>query len=538
MTDVTPSRTPGALPRAAVAVAVALALLVAGCTSDDDGGRTAPGADATDAPTPSEGGARPVAEVLPALGRLRVARGPAGPAVVDAEDREVLLRGANLNSLGDYHQDAPALVPTRPPTDEDWDQMAANGFSVVRLLVSWSALEPQRGQYDLAYIQRIQEAVAAAAERRIYTVIDMHQDAWSRFVASPPGVTCPPGTEPAIGWDGAPLWATLFDDADTCRPVGYREGSPAVQASFRSFYENRDGIRDAFAATWKVLASTFAGDPAVAGFDLLNEPNVVADAATSERQYTDLVNAVVGQVRAGEAEGGGFPHIIFLEPMVLYPLPGTLPTAGSPPDDQVVFAPHSYAEVIGPEILTVEQTFEVAAATAEERDWPLWIGEHGVFATDEDALDVLRRFALAQDDHLAGGAQWQWRQWCGDPHAIGLPGRIPDGLQVQLNDVSCPDDVDAGPNLELLRVAGRAYPRLAPGRLSELTSDPTTGVMRVEGRIVDDLAGGGDLVVWVPGERRPSTTGEGIAEPELAQVPGGWIVSAPVDDTPYRLEVR
>ncbi|MCL4697228.1 MAG: hypothetical protein KJ023_09295, partial [Burkholderiaceae bacterium] len=40
----------------------------------------------------------------------------------------------------------PEHPPTHPPTDADWDGMAANGFNVVRLIVSWSALEPERGQ--------------------------------------------------------------------------------------------------------------------------------------------------------------------------------------------------------------------------------------------------------------------------------------------------------------------------------------------------------------------------------------------------------
>ena len=524
------------LRRPLAVVVAACALVAASCTGDDGGGGdSAP--PPTEATTTTAAGPRPVAEVLDELGPLRVSRDGGAPTIVDAADREVVLRGANLNGLGDYHQGNPDLVPTRPPTDEDWDQMAAEGFSVVRLIVSWSALEPERGQYDLAYIQRIQQAVAAAAARRIYTVIDMHQDAWGRFIASPPGVVCPPDTEPAIGWDGAPQWATLFDDADTCRPVGQREGSPAVKAAFTSFYENRDGIRDAFAATWKVLASAFADEPAVAGFDLLNEPNVVADAATSKRQYTELVTSVLAQVRAGEAEAGGFPHMVFLEPMVLFPLPGTMPTEGAVTDDQIVFAPHSYAEVIGPRLLTVEQTFDIAADTAEARGWPLWIGEHGVFATDEAALDVLARFAEAQDEHRAGGAQWQWRQWCGDPHSVGLAGRRPDEDQVQLNDVTCPEDVDAGPNEELLRVAGRAHPRAVPGRLSDLVSDPEAGTLRVEGRIVDDLTAGGDLVLWIPGPDRPRVTGDGIAEVGLAQVPGGWYATMAVDDTPYQVEV-
>lgn len=530
--------------RRLLALLLAVTLLVGTAACSDDGGDadgpedgSTTTAEAGDDGGAGEDGVRPPSGALPELTPVRVARVGGRAVFVDGSGREVLLRGANLNSLGDYYQADPEHPPTRPPTDADWDAMAANGFNVVRLIVSWSALEPERGQLDAGYVERIRQAIDAAAARRIYTVVDMHQDAWGKFIATPPDVTCPEGTEPAIGWDGAPEWATFTDDASTCRPPGYREGAPAVQAAFRAFYENRDGIRDAFAATWRRLVAALGDSPAIAGYDLLNEPNLVLDAAASEARYTELLRSVIGEVRAGEAEAGVERRVVFVEPIVGHPLPGTMPARDLALDDQLAFAPHNYAEVITA-ILSVEQTFDAQVAAAEERDWPLWVGEHGVFATDEETLDVLRRFAAAQDAALAGGAQWQWRQWCGDPHAVGVPGRAVTEVQVQLNDVSCPGDVDAGPNVELLRVAGRAYPRAAPGRLTDLRSDPVAREVTVRGVIEDDLASGGDLVVWVPGEERPRVDGTGLGEPRLTAVTGGWYVTVEVVDSPYTLEAR
>ncbi len=529
-----PPAPPASVRRRALAVVAALVVLLAACSDDDSRADEEPAAETTteaDEPVVLASGA------LPELTRIRVASLGGRPAFVDGEGREVLLRGANHNGLGDYHQADPDHPPTRPPTDDDWDDMAANGFDVVRLIVSWSALEPERGQLDAAYVDQIRQAIDSAAARRIYTVVDVHQDAWGKYIASPPDVTCPEGLEPAIGWDGAPEWATLTDDAETCRAPGLRESSAAVQAAFRSFYENREGIRDAFAATWGRLVAALGDSPAIAGYDLLNEPNLVLDAAASEERYTELLRSVIAEVRAGEVEAGADPRVIFLEPIVLYPLPGSMPADPLVLDDQIAFAPHNYAEVIS-DILTVEQTMDASAATARERGWPLWIGEHGIFAVDEDTLEVGRRFAAAQDAALAGGAQWQWRQWCGDPHAIGVPGREVTETQIQLNDVACPDDVDAGPNVDLLRIAGRAYPRAAPGRLTRLRSDPVTGAATVQGVIEDDLAGVGDLVVWVPGAERPEVVGDGLDDPVVTQVRGGWYVTAPVVGSPYSLEVR
>ena len=65
------------------------------------------------------------------------------------------------------------------------------GFDVVRLLVSWSKLEPKPGHYNHRYLREIHRAVDAAKARGIYSVIDMHQDAWGKYIASPKGVECP-----------------------------------------------------------------------------------------------------------------------------------------------------------------------------------------------------------------------------------------------------------------------------------------------------------------------------------------------------------
>ena len=48
--------------------------------------------------------------------------------IVDAQGRDVLLRGANVNSLGEYWQGVPSIPATIPLTAADWDSMAAHGF--------------------------------------------------------------------------------------------------------------------------------------------------------------------------------------------------------------------------------------------------------------------------------------------------------------------------------------------------------------------------------------------------------------------------
>jgi hypothetical protein len=127
-----------------------------------------------------------------------------GLRIIDDLDRDVLLRGVNITSLGEYWQGDPAQPPTMPTTDQDWRAMAAAGLDVVRLVVHWSRIEPERGVIDGTYLDAIDAYVRTAASYGIYTVIDMHQDAYTAFIWTPPGEICPPGTQPARGWDGAP----------------------------------------------------------------------------------------------------------------------------------------------------------------------------------------------------------------------------------------------------------------------------------------------------------------------------------------------
>ena len=455
--------------------------------------------------------------------------------------RSVLLRGANVNALGDYHQADPSIEPTAPVTDDDWAVMAAHGFSVVRLIISWSAVEPARGEIDEAYLARVRDAVDAANAHGIYVVLDMHQDAWAKYVATPDDEECAEG-DAAIGWDGAPEWATITDGASTCRDGG-RESAPAVKAAFGNFYRNTDGIRDALASTWGVIAGAFAGRPGIAGYELLNEPNQADGSDVEIAGYRQFVVDAVAAIRDAEGAAGADPALIFVEPLVLFPLPNTRLDGALLGDELLVFAPHNYAESIGPKILSVEQTIQVGldeatslgAARASGSPWPVWIGEYGYWDTSEATLSVARRFAAAEDDAGIGSAWWQWRQTCGDPHAVGSPGGTATEDQVHLITRACPADVDVGPTEAFLEIAGRAYPRLTPGRIDALSSDPVTGVFSLVGRAGDDR---GELVVWVPARDRdepPAPTVEGLDDVAFTAVEGGWLLTADVAAQRYSI---
>ncbi|MCB1285498.1 MAG: glycoside hydrolase family 5 protein [Microthrixaceae bacterium] len=531
--------TPTTLVRTAAVVLVAV--LSASCSDSDGADEAAGGASTTNSASVT---------TVPVDGDLVGAGGPlellplqtAGTRIVDTAGRDVLLRGANLNSLGEYWQGVPEVDATVEVTADDWDLMAANGFSVVRLIVSWSRIEPERGEFDDAYLDEVEAAVDEAAARGIYTVVDMHQDAFTASLWTEDPSTCPEGTVPAKGWDGAPGWAVTTDGLSTCLRNGDRNSSPAVEAAWNHFYDNTDGTRDHFVAAWAAVAERFAGNAAVAGYDLLNEPEVSRPAAELQPVYDEFMAQTIESIRTAEREAGApFEHIVFVEPAIpagdlsrgiVVPTEATF--AGGTTNAAV--SVHNYMESIN-HIISLESLNESTQAMADALGVASWGGEYGFWDVEPDTLAVGRRYAADEDAHRWGGAWWQWRQSCGDPHSVQWENGavVADAeTEVHLNLLGCPGNEPLGPNEEFLSIVGRSFPRAAPGTIVELRSDIDGGALLVRGRTATP---GATLVVWHRDGGAVQIDTEGLGEVTEHRVDGGRYLTAEVTAADYRFEL-
>ena len=253
-----------------------------------------------------------------------------------------------------------------------------------------------------------------------------------------------------------------------------------------------------------------------------------------QEKYAAFLNEAIAAIRKGETKAGGFPHVIFFEPTLLFPLPNNTPPAGFTTDPNIAFSPHNYWESIV-DFITIEAGFTADSEQAAALGIPYWVGEYGWWDTSEKSLEALHRYAVAEDQHLVGGAWWEWRQACGDPHSIGSPGNTPED-QIHLNGVSCPDGRDLGLTEEFAGVLSRAYPRTAPGALTKLTSDPDTGEFTTSGTAPPAGKGSAPLVVWVPGTVKPAVGGTNISDVQVTAVTGGHLVKATAGCT-YTMEL-
>ena len=462
-----------------------------------------------------------------------------GGRIVDAEGREVLLRGVNVNALAEYWS-GNDFATTFPLTDADIDRMAGIGWNTVRLLVSWSRVEPEPGRYDEAYLGKVDQAIDDLAARGIYTIVDLHQDAWGPTLAARPDEGCAADQKAALGWDGAPEWATLGGEerGTRCTTAGIRETSPAVIASFDAFWADTPGpggvgIRTRYVDMLAHLATRWADRPEVAGYDLMNEPNAFSEPARHalSRFYAKAVSAM----RAAEANvDGGFDHLILFEPPAIWSSSGEGPPPDFAHDDDVVYAPHVYTGGFTNGPIT-----DAAFATAVEEaagfgGAPVLSGEWGSdpARAGADGDGYFLDHQELQDDHRASATLWTWRESCGDPHKVGQDDPVPWGEF----DVDCATNRPTGTRSALVGELTRGYVRAAPGRLERTAWDPTEQVLAAKGTKAE---AGTTLVAFVPGEgEEPTVTADGLRDTAVLPGPhGGHLVMATSSAAEWSLRV-
>jgi len=287
----------------------------------------------------------------PMKGELRSGR---GRYFLDQEGRRVLLRGVNLAGTSKYPIGKGTSVRKgffdfdnvsfvgRPfsltDSSEHFARLRALGFTFVRLLVTWEAIEHKGpGQYDREYLNYIQQIVRSAARNGISVFIDPHQDVWSRWT----------------GGDGAPWWTldavgfnitSLFESGATINQQEYGDPYPqmiwptdhyrlATGTMNTLFFGGRtfapeiqiegqnvqDYLQGHYIASMKEVATVLAGEPNVLGYDTLNEPH------TGMLGWQDL--RIGGFIRHGWYQtwfqsmqlGEGFPQTVDVyDPPMLY----------------------------------------------------------------------------------------------------------------------------------------------------------------------------------------------------------------------------
>ncbi len=291
----------------------------------------------------------------------------------DGDGRALIMRGVNLSGA---QKAAPYLDDK---TAGDYARVRADwGFDALRFIMTWSAVEPQPGQYDDAYLDRVAERLGWAHDANLFVILEMHEDIYGE----------------GFGFDGAPAWtcdAANYAAFVPKSPWFLNSTDPNVIACVDQFFTSAE-LEAKFTAMWAHVAQRLATAPAVIGVDVLNEPNWGSyPIFTFERdRLAPLYDQVVPAIRAAAPD-----WVAFLEPAASRNggIATSLPLAPFP---DVMYAPHSYdttAESGGGFDPSHRQMIldNVAdlAGEAQRLDAGLWIGEYGGVAANPGIVDYM-----------------------------------------------------------------------------------------------------------------------------------------------------
>ncbi|MCP4873434.1 MAG: glycoside hydrolase family 5 protein [Proteobacteria bacterium] len=330
-----------------------------------------------------------------------------GPLLRDELGRTVILRGFNA---GGRAKMPPFLPFEAEPGDEAaraaeyFARLPTLGANLVRLTFSWEALAPTRGTIDAAYLAQYRMLLDAADAEGLSVIVDFHQDVFA---------------SPFCG-DGFPLWA-IGDDIPHGDPhydcgvpgwsLPYFDPDSEVNQAFDRLWNNTDGLQDDLVAMWRVMASEFADHPAVAGFEIINEPSGGSiPSAEFEAEVLPAFFARVGAAIQEEAPGA-----------VVFGGGGAGDALGEPNDlaqpdlPDYVYAPHYYEAAIFLGIETVDherigEEIGVTLEPAERWDVPVILGEFGAPNSNAAKGEYLDRVFDLLDQHHAHGALWEASQ--------------------------------------------------------------------------------------------------------------------------------
>ncbi|MFC9786263.1 cellulase family glycosylhydrolase [Rhodococcus sp. NPDC127528] len=380
--------------------------------------------------------------VAAAQGSLPTGSGDGGAVspsyLKDQSGRSLVLRGFNTASSA---KSAPDGMPEFTEADLEREH-ADMGTNFVRFLISWRSVEPAPGQYDQAYLDRVEDRVSWYAERGYKVMLDMHQDVYSGAITADGNTGNGAG---AIG-NGAPAWATFTDGL----PVEHQDRwelyyiQPGVMRAFDNFW-NTTGkhpeLAEHYANAWRAVAERFAGNDAVVAYDLMNEPfgGTLQGPKFESGPLAALYQRTTDAIR--QVDKDSWVCVASQAIGVNQGLPSGLTKINDPrPGEQrIAYCPHLYplSTELGGGYEGVARTLTDATVEAWRANAvhtskvlgnaPIILGEFGLDTTKPGARDYIERvYATARE--IGAGVSY----WSSDPGPWGP--YLPDGTPTILVD--------------------------------------------------------------------------------------------------------
>jgi endoglycosylceramidase len=280
---------------------------------------------------------------------------------------------------------------------------------------------------------------------------------------------------------------------------------------------------------WSELIKETGNHQNLIGYNLINEPSLgFSSLQNQQNKLAKFYSNLIQKIRKTETENQLTEKMIFFEPAVTsngQQIPAVV-SASFTNDENIVFAPHNYFEVIS-SLLTIEQGYSLYQGLAYSYQTACFIGEWGVYDFSEIGISKLKRFAQQEDKYLMGSTFWQWCQAPGDPHGISWDGQSAE-TSMHLIELDKNANFTGRTNDAYLKVLGRTRPIAIQGKKIKFSSNSDNGRFDLSA----ETATPGITELWIPNTNgEPIIKGENIKVQELKKVEGGFIAKIEVEAT-------
>ena len=195
--------------------------------------------------------------------------------------RKVFIRGVNVPAK--LHPFQYGLK------DADLKMLVANGFTAIRLIVTWESLEPAEGKYNKDHMEYILKTIRECRAHGISVIVDPHQDVWSQCSG---GDGAPEWTLKRLGFNleymkaccgsykSKPeeypmLWATNYHLFACATMFTLFFGSERFASNVRVGSESaQEWLQTHFIKAFSTLAECLKNEDNVIGFGTMNEPSL------------------------------------------------------------------------------------------------------------------------------------------------------------------------------------------------------------------------------------------------------------------------
>ena len=307
----------------------------------------------------------------------------------DADGRIVIYHGVNVSN---YSKHAADFLPWH--TRDDFAKLNEWGFNLVRFQVFWEAIEPQRDEYDDAYIAAVIERINWLADLGVDVLLDLHQDLYARRFTG----------------NGFPEW-TINDDGHPFtqrQPWSLNYTEPAVLASYKNFWSS-DDLKNRYVLMVEHLLEKVDNLPNVIGLDMMNEPWPSPLANFEQTRLTALYMAIQDM-----HSRRGFKIRLGFEP-VIYTSTGVASQLRFLPNPDCIYCAHYYDPpchegfpyTAGAKI-TMRIGVETRVNEALAFGTPLVYDEFGISPNVERYQGYLDDFTDLMDEYHLGWTYWSY----------------------------------------------------------------------------------------------------------------------------------